>query len=111
MLLACNALYVQVVLFVWQLTLFWIRNGVVWQERYADCEGTKQMNMLQNWFDGKEFSEKWYVVERGQAAHLYGVAQLYRWFKQDFVKTAWSISFMDALLTDIEFHWYQILLI
>ncbi|KAL0054924.1 hypothetical protein WJX82_004525 [Trebouxia sp. C0006] len=37
------------------------------QERYA--EGTKQM--LQNWFDGKEFPEKWYIVREGELAEQY----------------------------------------
>ncbi len=47
---------------------------VLWQERYA--EGTKQM--LQNWFDGKEFPEKWYIVREGE------LAEQYKWFGQDF---------------------------
>jgi len=31
--------------------------------------GTKQM--LQNWFDGKEFPEKWYIVREGELAEQY----------------------------------------
>lgn len=40
---------------------------VLWQERYAD--GTKKM--LQNWFDGEEFPEKWYIVREGELAAQY----------------------------------------
>ena len=61
MLNACDALFVQVVPFDIGHCFEMV---VLWQERYA--EGTKQM--LQNWFDGKEFPEKWYVVREGKLA-------------------------------------------
>lgn len=37
------------------------------QARYAD--GTKKM--LQNWFDEKDFPEKWYIVREGELAEQY----------------------------------------
>ena len=37
------------------------------QERYA--EGTKQM--LQAWFDEKNFPDKWYIVREGELAEQY----------------------------------------